>query len=118
MPNGRRDFDLDSHHLGISARRADPNDRYCPRASPSNTQARLRHLPARETPLPVQSTAGTRQFQLFGDPASSGYHDEAPRDGIDDTRAAWLRTLAVRFAPWLVRNSIDFPMDFGASSRR
>ena len=69
------------------------------------------YLP-RETPLPVQSTAGTRQFQLFGDPASSSYHDEAPRDGIDDVRAAWLRTLAVRFAPWLVRNSIDFPMDF------
>jgi len=38
------------------------------------------YLP-RETPLPVQSTAGTRQFQLFGDPASSSYRDEAPRDG-------------------------------------
>src|SRR6266581_2161823 len=69
------------------------------------------YLP-REAPLPVQSTAGSRQFQLFGDSMSSSYRDEAPRDGIDDARAEWLRALAVRFAPWLVRNSIDFPMDF------
>jgi hypothetical protein len=66
----------------------------------------------RETPLPVQSTAGNRQFHLFGDPTTSSYRDQAPRDGIDDTREQWLRTLAQRFAPWMVRNSVDFPMDF------
>jgi len=41
-----------------------------------------------------------------------GYRDEAPRDGIDDARGQWLRSLAQRFAPWMVRNSVDFPMDF------
>src|SRR5437667_9884726 len=113
MPHGKAgDFDLDSHDLGISAHRSDPIDRYLLRASPSHTQARLCHLPPRETPLPVQSTAGSRQFHLFGDSTFSSYRDEAPRDGIDDARAEWLRALAVRFAPWLVRNSIDFPMDF------
>ena len=69
------------------------------------------YLP-REPLLPVQSTAGNRQFHLFGDSAASSYRDEAPRDGIDDARAHWLRALAVRFAPWMVRNSVDFPMDF------
>ena len=69
------------------------------------------YLP-RETPLPVQSTAGNRRFNLFGDSTTPSYHDEAPRDGIDDVRGQWLRSLAVRFAPWMVRNSVDFPMDF------
>src|SRR5262249_28944566 len=40
-----------------------------------------------------------------------GYHDSLPLDGIDDRRGAWLQSLAVRFAPWMVRNTIDFPMD-------
>jgi hypothetical protein len=69
------------------------------------------YLP-RETPLPVQSTAGNRRFHLFGDSTASSYRDETPRDGIDDAREHWLRALAVRFAPWLVRNTVDFPMDF------
>jgi hypothetical protein len=69
------------------------------------------YLP-RETLLPVQSTVGNRQFHLFGDSTASGYRDETPRDGIDDAREHWLRALAVRFAPWMVRNSVDFPMDF------
>lgn len=69
------------------------------------------YLP-REILLPVQSTAGNRRFHLFGDSTASSYRDEAPRDGIDDAREHWLRTLALRFAPWMVRNSVDFPMDF------
>ena len=69
------------------------------------------YLP-REILLPVQSTAGNRQFHLFGDSSTSSYRDEAPRDGIDDARELWLRSFAVRFAPWMVRNSVDFPMDF------
>src|SRR2546427_9619654 len=69
------------------------------------------YLP-REAPLPVQSTAGNRRFHLFGDSTASSYRDETPRDGIDDAREQWLRALAVRFAPWMVRNSVDFPMDF------
>jgi len=69
------------------------------------------YLP-REIVLPVQATPANRQFHLFGDSEAPGYRDEAPRDGIDDTRERWLRALAVRFAPWMVRNSVDFPMDF------
>ena len=69
------------------------------------------YLP-REAALPVQATAGNRAFHLFGDPAAPGYRDEAPRDGVDDAQGRWLRALAVRFAPWMVRNAVDFPMDF------
>jgi len=68
------------------------------------------YLP-RDVVLPVQATAGNRAFHLFGDSAAPGYRDEAPRDGIDDARQQWLHALAVRFAPWMVRNSVDFPMD-------
>src|SRR2546430_15063389 len=69
------------------------------------------YLP-RDVVLPVQATSGTRLFHLFGDSTTPGYRDAAPRDGIDDARALWLRALAVRFAPWMVRNSVDFPMNF------
>ena len=69
------------------------------------------YLP-RDVVLPVQATAGNRLFHLFGDSTTPGYRDEAPRDGIDDARAIWLRTIAIRFAPWMVRNSVDFPMNF------
>lgn len=61
--------------------------------------------------LPVQATAGNRTFHLFGDTTLAGYRDAVPRDGIDDAREQWLHALAVRFAPWMVRNSVDFPMD-------
>jgi hypothetical protein len=69
------------------------------------------YLP-REVVLPVRATDANRQFHLFGDAAMPGYKDESPRDGIDDARERWLRALAVRFAPWMVRNSVDFPMNF------
>jgi hypothetical protein len=69
------------------------------------------YLP-REAVLPVQATSANRQFHLFGDATTPTYHDEAPRDGIDDARERWLRALASRFAPWMVRNSVDFPMNF------
>src|SRR2546421_240230 len=69
------------------------------------------YLP-RDVALPVQATSGTRLFHLFGDSTTPGYRDAAPRDGIDDARALWLGALAVRFAPWMVRNSVDFPMNF------
>src|SRR5256885_13303355 len=69
------------------------------------------YLP-RDIVLPVQATAGSRLFHLFGDSTTPGYRDEAPRDGVDDARALWLRGIAVRFAPWMVRNSVDFPMNF------
>jgi hypothetical protein len=68
------------------------------------------YLP-REIMLPVQATGASRRFSLFGDSTVPGYRDDAPRDGIDDARGHWLHALAVRFAPWMVRNSVDFPMD-------
>jgi len=61
------------------------------------------YLP-REVVLPVQGTAASRAFMLFGDATTPGYRDESPRDGIDDARERWLRALAVGFAPWMVRN--------------
>jgi hypothetical protein len=63
-------------------------------------------------PLPVAEQPASAQFQLFGDSAGAGYVDRAPRNGIDDRRDAWLMGLSVRFAPWMVRNTIDFPMDW------
>ena len=71
----------------------------------------MTYLP-REAVLPVQATAGNRQFHLFGDSTQPGYRDDVPRDGIDDARERWLHAVAVRFAPWMVRNSVDFPMNF------
>src|ERR1051325_6171931 len=71
----------------------------------------ITYLP-RDIALPVQATSGNRLFHLFGDSTTPGYRDEAPRDGIDDARALWLRAIAIRFAPWMVRNSVDFPMNF------
>ena len=62
---------------------------------------------SREPLLPVQASAGNKRFHLFGDSTAVGYQDEAPRDGIDDDREHALRMLAMRFAPWMVRNSID-----------
>src|SRR5438067_233448 len=69
------------------------------------------YLP-RDIALPVQATAGNQLFHLFGDSTTPGYRDEAPRDGVDDARALWLRGIAVRFAPWMVRKSVDFPLNF------
>lgn len=69
------------------------------------------YLP-REAELPVQAPLAHRQFHLFGDSTAADYRDDTLHDGIDDARERWLHALAVRFAPWMVRNSIDFPMNF------
>ncbi len=69
------------------------------------------YLPA-GLPLPVAEQPASAAFHLFGDTAAAGYVDRAPRNGIDDRRDAWLMGLSVRFAPWMVRNTIDFPMDW------
>lgn len=63
------------------------------------------------TPLPVQQTSASAALHLFGDQAAPDYSDQAPRDGIDDRRGAWFLQLAERFAPWIVRHSVGFPMD-------
>jgi hypothetical protein len=63
-------------------------------------------------PLPGAQHPATALFQLYGDTAAPGYVDRNPQDGIDDRRGEWLTQIAVRFAPWMVRNTIDYPMDW------
>ena len=63
-------------------------------------------------PLPIAQQPATGLFQLYGDPAAAGYVDVDPRNGIDDARDRWLLQLSARFAPWMVRNTVDFPMDW------
>src|SRR5882672_10622343 len=75
------------------------------------------YLP-RETPLPVQSTAGNRRFNLFGDPTTPGYRDEAPRDGIDDARGQWLRSSRSGLRPGWCGIRSTSRWIFGALSRR
>lgn len=66
----------------------------------------------REPLAPVARTEANAAFHLFGDPQAPEFLDESPRDGMDDRRAAWFSELAVRFAPWMVRNAVGFPVDF------
>ena len=63
-------------------------------------------------PRLVRETVASGRFRLYGDPADPAFRDVAPRDGVDDARAAWLERLGMRFAPLMVRNSPLFPMDF------
>jgi len=73
----------------------------------------LRYLPL-EYPTLVRQTEASRRFALYGVPGDPGYRDAAPRDGMDDARAAWLQSLGVRFAPLMVRNTAFAPTDFRA----
>ncbi len=57
-------------------------------------------------------TEASVELQLFGDPTAPGYRDVDPVDGIDDRRGELFQALAVRFAPYLVQNTIDVPMNF------
>lgn len=60
----------------------------------------------------VRQTPASAEFELYGDREVPGYRDESPRDGVDDGRGRLLHTLGVRFAPYLVQNTTDLPMDF------
>lgn len=61
--------------------------------------------------LPIRQTRASAALHLFGDETSPGYRDVNPRDGIDDERNVWFLKLSERFAPWIVRHSVGFPMD-------
>jgi hypothetical protein len=74
-------------------------------------QAYLQYVPL-EIPRLVRATAETELVHLWGDRAAPGYVDEAPRDGIDDARGRVLLALAVRFSPYMVRNTSNVPMDW------
>ena len=71
----------------------------------------LRYVPL-DYPRLVRQAPANDRFSLFGDPGDPGYSDQAPLDGIDDARGRHLKALSVRFAPYLVRNTVAVPMDF------
>jgi len=62
-------------------------------------------------PRIVRQTEADSFFQLYGDRHAKGYRDELPKDGIDDERGRLLQALGVRFAPYLIRNTSNVPMD-------
>jgi opacity protein-like surface antigen len=71
----------------------------------------IKYLPI-TYPKIMSHTEANRLFSLYGDKSDPAYQDVDPLDGIDDRRFRILRNLAVRFAPYLVQNTSDAPMDF------
>lgn len=71
----------------------------------------LRFVPLSYPKLYEQS-GPSRAFALYGDPASPEYRDASPVDGMDDRRALVLKALAAKFAPIMVQNTVQMPMDF------
>ena len=65
-------------------------------------------------PRIVTATRASVMFRLYGDTAAAGYRDDAPRDGVDDARAAQLQALVGRFAPVLRPNNFSVPRDLDA----
>jgi hypothetical protein len=65
-----------------------------------------------ETARLVRQTPASAELHLYGDPTDPGYRDEAPRDGVDDRRHAVLHRMAMRFAPFMVLNTTNVPLDF------
>ena len=65
-------------------------------------------------PRIVTATRASVMFRLYGDTAAAGYRDDAPRDGVDDARAAQLQALVGRFAPVLRPNNFSVPRDLEA----
>ncbi|RKH01070.1 hypothetical protein D7X74_38100 [Corallococcus sp. CA047B] len=59
----------------------------------------------------MRQTEASVALSLYGDPKDAAWRDEAPRDGVDDTRHRVLQSLAVRLAPFLVKNTYTFPSD-------
>jgi len=70
----------------------------------------LKYVPL-EFPKIVEQTPASQRLQLFGDPEAAGYVDVDPPDGVDDARGRLLEALAVRFAPFMIQNTVALPMD-------
>jgi hypothetical protein len=70
-----------------------------------------------EVPRLVRQTTASAALHLYGDPSDPNYRDESPRNGIDDRRDAVLQRMAIRFAPFMVLNSTNVPMDFKVFAR-
>jgi len=62
-------------------------------------------------PRIVRQTAADSMFELYGPAVGSGFRDVAPRDGVDDARGELLHALGVRFAPFMIRNTGNVPLD-------
>jgi hypothetical protein len=73
--------------------------------------AYLTHVPL-HAPRLVQQTAASQALHLYGDRDDPAYRDVNPVDGIDDERYDVLLSLAVRFAPYLVQNTTNIPVNF------
>lgn len=58
----------------------------------------------------MQEIDATVKFKLYGDENDPAYRDDNPVDGIDDRRHKILKKIAMRFAPFMVQNSIMAPM--------
>jgi hypothetical protein len=71
----------------------------------------IKYLPI-TTPKIMSQTETNKIFGLYGDINDPNYRDVDPADGIDDRRFRVLENIAVRFAPYLVQNTSDAPMDF------
>jgi hypothetical protein len=71
----------------------------------------IKYLPITYPKIMAQTEA-SKIFCLYGDKKNPSYRDVDPVDGMDDRRMETLNNLAVRFAPYLVQNTSDAPMDF------
>jgi len=65
----------------------------------------------------IRQTLASANLHLYGDSRDKAFCDKSPTDGIDDARAARLRTLAAKFSPVLHRNNYSVPRDFAAMLR-
>lgn len=63
-------------------------------------------------PRIISQTSASEQFAIFGDRSDPNYRDVHPADGMDDRRHDRLLEIAVRFAPYMVKNTTAIPMDF------
>lgn len=71
----------------------------------------LRFVPLSQPRLTEQTDA-SRRFRLYGDRSAPDYRDVDPRNGVDDARDRRLERIAVRFAPFMVRNTTERPLAF------
>jgi hypothetical protein len=70
----------------------------------------IRYVPL-EYPRVMRQSPASDELNLYGRPSDPGFVDEAPHDGIDDRRAAFLLRLGARFSPLMVQNTHSAPMD-------
>lgn len=69
----------------------------------------LRFLPVDPHRI-VSRTPASERLDLYGDRSHPEYLDRRPRDGIDDRRHDRLMELAVRFSPYMIRNTGAVPL--------